>query len=566
MKGIYNEEALNRIAAEDRLDRMITLVAPGAWISIIGAFIIIGGLLVWGFHGNLPTNVDAEGIYINSGGTGKIYSEIDGFISKIYVEKGDTVEEGDLIASVGSSDDYFALKQIDTRIQYVENITFDSELDVVTQDTENLAQIKLNSKGAGDDIETTRATLELKEEKLADAKKRAEELETRMLEYKEEFFSTLSITDQKTQLEYQEASDDYDTMLAHYESSKNNYISLTENYYALLSKFNAQYADFDDTDRTDEEVEAHMAAMEEVNAAQMQMNDAKIIMQQEEDEIKSANTRLDSARKDYLEYVNELSGVQAANTIASTEYSEVLQDYATAKSQYKSLLDEVDDMKLKLLLDEGNAENDSEDYRQQFENQKSATLVELNQERDRLLNQAEKSEIRAAIAGEVYDIPISIGSSVIKGAEVASILKGDLDEDSIVCFIPVAQAKKLKNGMEALIYPSTVDKQEYGHIHGHVTKVELAAATDARMQEVLGINSLIKEFESKGPVVEVWFSMEEDNTSVSGYHWSTDKGMTVNLTTGTMVGTTTITENKRPIDILIPYLKNKLDFEETEEK
>lgn len=562
MKGIYNEEALNRIAAEDRLDRMIVLVAPGAWISIVGAFIIVGGLLAWGFLGKLPTNVDAEGIYINSGGTGRIYSEIDGFISDVYVKKGDVVKEGDVLATVGSSDDFFALKQIDTRIQYVENITFDSELDVVTQDTEALAQIKLNSKNTDNDVETTRATLELKEEKLADAKKKAEELEAQMLKYKEDFFATLNITDQETQIKYQEASDDYDTLLARYENAKSNYISMAENYNNLLAKFNAQYADFDDSDHTEEEYAVHASAMEEVNAARTQMNDAKELMEDEEKRISAANDKLDVARKAYLEYVNKISGIQADNTIASTEYTEVLQDYATAKSTYKTLLDEVDDMKLKLLLDEGNAENDSDDFRQQFANQKSATLSELNQERDKILNQAEKSEIKASMEGEIYDIPISVGSSVIKGAEVAAILKGNLDDDSIVCFVPVAEAKKLKKGMEAYIYPTTVDKQEYGHIDGKVTKVELAAATDARMQEILGINSLIKEFESKGPVVEVWFSMEEDNTTISGYHWSTDKGTEVDLSTGTMVGTTTITESKRPIDILIPYIKKKLDFEE----
>lgn len=565
MKGIYNEEALNRIAAEDRLDRMIVLVAPGAWISIIGAFIIIAGLLAWGFLGSLPTNVDADGIYINSGGTGRIYSEIDGFISNIYVEKGDRIVEGDLLATVGSSDDYFALKQLDSRIQYVENMTFDSEMDVVTQDTEPMAQIKLNAHNVDNDIETTRATLELKEEKLADAKKRAEELEAQMLKYKEDFFASISVTDQQSQLEYQEASDDYDTLLARYESSKSNYITMAENYNGLLDKFNAQYADFDDSEHTEEEYAAHTAAMEEVNTALTQMTDAKIIMEQEETKLGEANDKLNTARTKYLEYVNKISGTQASNTIASTEYSEVLQDYATAKSAYKTLLDEVDDMKLKLLLDEGYAEDNSEDYRLQFNNQKSAILSELNQERDKLLNQAEKAEIRASLSGEIYDIPISIGNAVARGSEIVSILKGNLDADSIVCFIPVAQAKKLKEGMEAYIYPSTVDRQEYGHIEGKVTKVELAAATDARMQEVLGISSLIKEFESLGPTVEVWFSMEADNSTVSGYHWSTDKGTKIDLTTGTMVGTTTITESKRPIDILIPYIKKKLDFEETDE-
>ena len=64
MRGAYNKEALNRIAAQDKLDKMIVLVSPVAWISIIGAFLIILGLLLWGFFGKLPSTVETSGIYI----------------------------------------------------------------------------------------------------------------------------------------------------------------------------------------------------------------------------------------------------------------------------------------------------------------------------------------------------------------------------------------------------------------------------------------------------------------------------------------------------------------------
>ena len=564
MKGVYNKEALNRIASQDRLDRMIVLVNPGVWISIFGAFIIIGGLTLWGFWGHLPTNVDAEGIYLNSGGTGRILSETDGFITDIYVEKGDIVIEDQLLAMVGSEDDMFELRQLDTRIQYVENMTFESEMDVVTTDTEQMAQIKLTAKNNDNDAERTRAEVELKKEKLEDAKNKVNEKEELVLKYKEQFFATLSITDQKTQIEYQEANDDYDTMFAHYESAKSNYISAAETYNTKLADFNAKYENYDPGEHTQEENDAYQAGMEDVNAARMQAEDMKYFMEQEEEKVKSANSALDSARKSYLEYLNEISGTAASNTIASTEYSEALQDYATAKSAYKALSDEIDEMELELVLNEGIAEENEENYEQQFNNQKSAVLSDLHAQREALLNTASKSEIRASVGGEIFDVPVTVGSAVAKGTEVVSILKGDLDKDSIVCYIPVADGKKLKAGMEAYIYPSTVDKQEYGHIEGEVVKVESSAATQTRLKEVLGIDSLVTKVEQMGPVVEVWFSMEEDNTTMSGYHWSTDKGNEVDLTTGTVVGTTTITEQKRPIDILIPYLKRKLDFEETD--
>ena len=80
MGRVYNKEALNRVAAQDKLDRMIILVSPVVWVSIIGAFVIIAGLLIWGFFGKLPTSVETNGIYINAEGADYIYSQTDGFI------------------------------------------------------------------------------------------------------------------------------------------------------------------------------------------------------------------------------------------------------------------------------------------------------------------------------------------------------------------------------------------------------------------------------------------------------------------------------------------------------
>ena len=107
MSKMYNRNALNRIATRDQLDRAIVLISPSLWISIIGALLIIAGLCVWGFQGKLPTSIDTSGIYL---------------------------------------DELKRIKDLDTRIGYVEDITFDSELDILTGDTEALAQIKLEAE------------------------------------------------------------------------------------------------------------------------------------------------------------------------------------------------------------------------------------------------------------------------------------------------------------------------------------------------------------------------------------------------------------------------------------
>ena len=408
MSGIYNKEALNRIASEDRLDRAIVLVSPGVWISILGAFIIIGILAIWGFKGSLPYSVDTEGIYMENDGATAVYSQTDGFVVDIKVSEGEVIEVGDLICTLGTEDDIFQLQQLDRRIQYVENMTFESEADVVTSDTEQMAQIKLNAKKNDQTAEQTKANLELKEEKLADAKQDVEDKEALLVAYKEKYFATLNVADNQDQLAYQEAESDYDTHFSMYQTAKNNYISATESYYEAKAAFDGKYAEWDINDHTDQENMAYESELADLEDMRSRSEDYKYLMEQEEKDLKDYNSSLESARKEYLEYLNEQSGVAGENTIASTEYSEALQEYTATKNIYNSLLDEVDQLKLQQIFDEGNADIDADTLKQQFQNQKSATLSDLQNQREVVLNNAAKSEIRATVSGRIYEIDTAV--------------------------------------------------------------------------------------------------------------------------------------------------------------
>lgn len=566
MKSVYNKEALNRIAAQDKLDRMIVLVSPAVWVSIIGAFIIIGGLLIWGFLGKLPTSVDTSGIYLNADGANYIYSQTEGFVVSVNIKDNDIIHKGDVVATIGDEDDIYRIKQLDTRIQYVENMTFDSEMDVVTSDTEQMAQLKLSAQKADQEVIGTKAELELKKEKLKEAEKIAKDKEKQMLDYKQQFFASLSVTDQEPQIKYNEANTAYETYSTRYETAKANYINLKESYYSAKEIFDAQYFNFDALEHTEAERNAYDAGLADVEAKEAAANDAQVLMEEAEEKVRTANEALDSARKDYLEYVNSLSETSANNTIASTEYSEVLQDYATAKAAYKSLKDEIDELELKSVLNEGDSEVNEENYEQQFDNQKSAVLIDLRAQRDLLLNKASKGIIKSETEGKVYDVAISEGQGIAVGSKVCSLLSGNLEDDVAVCYVKLEDAFKLHPGMEAYIYPSTVERQEYGHIEGTVDYVatHVASSEDLKMQ--IASDEVVKSFENEGPVVEVRCKMKSNPNSRNGYDWSTAKGNEIELSSGTVLSVTIITEQKKPIDLLIPYIKNKLDFQEDEDE
>lgn len=564
MNGIYNKEALNRIAAQDRLDRMIVLVTPGAWISIVSAFVIVIALVIWGFMGELPASVSTSGMYINAEGMGHMYSQSQGFVTDIFIDEGDYVEENQLIARLGTEDDIFKIKQIDNRIQYVENMTFDSELDEVTPDTEKMAQIKLNAKTADTSARKTSANLELKKEKLASAKALVKEKEELMLAHKEKFYASLSITDQEEQLAYQEANSDYDKHYSQYEQYKVTYINAYEAYLTKKADFDGKFSYFDLSTATDEELELYEEAYANVESALTQAEDAKYFLDQEEALVKEANTHLDEARTSYLEYLNEVSGTAATNTIESTEYTEALQEYNTAKAEYKSLSDEIDQLELQSVLDSGSAELDYESYEAQFNNEKSLTLHGLYAQRDELLNNADKSDIYSMTSGIVYDILIDVGSAVSTGTEIAQVMHSGLtqDDDIVICYVRLSDAKKIKPGMEVHVSPSIADESEYGHIMGEVEEVSNHVASTFDMHEQLGEQMLVNEFTDMGAVHEVRVRLEDDQASENGYKWSSQNGTTVIMSTGTYVEAEIITENKRPIDVFVPYIRHKLEFKD----
>ena len=60
----------------------------------------------------------------------------------------------------------FELRQMDTRIQYVENMTLESEMDIVSPDTQEMAQLKISYNDSGQDAVNKQAELDLKQEKL----------------------------------------------------------------------------------------------------------------------------------------------------------------------------------------------------------------------------------------------------------------------------------------------------------------------------------------------------------------------------------------------------------------
>ena len=195
---------------------------------------------------------------------------------------------------------------------------------------------------------------------------------------------------------------------------------------------------------------------------------------------------------------------------------------------------------------------------------KTYILSSLKNEYKQYLDQKEASEIKATFDGKISDLAISEGDLVGQGNEVAKIQKGKEVDNIVVCYVPVGDGRKVQEGMKVLIYPSTVNRQEYGHMEATVLSVDEYITSTTDMQKQLGNQNLVEAFMQNGPVVEVVCELRESTDTVSGYYWSSNKGASVMIEGGTMIEASVVVSEKPPISLLIPFLKEKLTIKAEE--
>lgn len=173
--------------------------------------------------------------------------------------------------------------------------------------------------------------------------------------------------------------------------------------------------------------------------------------------------------------------------------------------------------------------------------------------------------ITADMSGTVSEIKVRVGDVVGQGTEIVTVCScventEEDDEDIVVCYVPITQGKKIKEGMSVNIYPSTVNQQEYGHMEAEVISVDEYVASTTSMQSILGDDMLVQTFLQSGPVVGVVCKLKKDDSTASGYYWSSKKGADVQITQGTLVSADIVVDEKRPISMVIPMLKEKLSM------
>ena len=266
----------------------------------------------------------------------------------------------------------------------------------------------------------------------------------------------------------------------------------------------------------------------------------------------------ENIKSSYLNKINELGTAQSNQAQLSNEYNVALNNYTTEQTKLNSLLDSLAQMEVQVDSDTRTIERQTTTIYSQFEATKASIIDQLNIECEQYKEQLEKCAIVSSVDGKVSDISVVQGSAVNQGSELIKVQQGNSEDNVIVCYVSLNSGKKITKGMEVLVYPTTVNKQEYGHMTATVVNVDNYVTSTESLRTQLGNDTLVETFLNDGPVIAVTCELKEDDNTSSGYYWSSSKGKDVMLLEGTLVEASVVLEEKAPITMLIPYIKEKL--------
>lgn len=127
----------------------------------------------------------------------------------------------------------------------------------------------------------------------------------------------------------------------------------------------------------------------------------------------------------------------------------------------------------------------------------------------------------------------------------------------IVCYVELADAKKIHRGMQVNVSLKIKESNTYGHMVARVINVDSYAVSKEGMDFVLGSNNNVASTFQKDnkAVVAVTCELYPDPGTVSGYFWSNEKGGRLEVTNGTLVDAKIVVEEVRPITKLFAKLK-----------
>ncbi len=199
---------------------------------------------------------------------------------------------------------------------------------------------------------------------------------------------------------------------------------------------------------------------------------------------------------------------------------------------------------------------------EQFATTRAIKISETEKEIKRLQDElSHSSEIVSRVDGRVLEVQVKKGDIIQPGINVVSLEReGKTVKLEVVLYVRAEDGKNILPGMEAQISPTTVKKEEYGFMLGRVVSVSEYPATSQGMMMTLGSRDLVSKLAGQSAPLEVRIDVISDDSTESGYKWSSSKGPPLKINSGTLCAGSITIKEQRPVHMVIPKVKKALSI------
>lgn len=156
--------------------------------------------------------------------------------------------------------------------------------------------------------------------------------------------------------------------------------------------------------------------------------------------------------------------------------------------------------------------------------------------------------------GRITEVLGTKEMSINNGQPLFSIETGNKGLEAMI-FVDPQQGKQVEPGQEVRLEAGTAKKEEFGTVLGTVSWVSAFPSSTEGMRAILQNDDLARTFSSKGPPFAVRVRLTPDKATVSGYRWTSEKGRSLALSSGTIMNASVVTERQAPITLVLPLLR-----------
>jgi HlyD family secretion protein len=201
----FRQSVLEKLSTPEKLDQLITITSPRAWLALLAIGITISAIIAWGFTGHIKTKITAAGVILG-GEVHDIVSVTQGQLLALPIKLKDKIKEGQVVAVIDQpalfqeieaaksslQESQYQLKQVlafgdkDTKVQaqfiQQQRLSLAQEIESITKNTVFLKQQLSQEKTLLEKGLITRTQVVNTEQQIETALNQIENLKTQLVQ------------------------------------------------------------------------------------------------------------------------------------------------------------------------------------------------------------------------------------------------------------------------------------------------------------------------------------------------------------------------------------------------